>query len=108
MPVVYDFWYWPDIPGRGEFVRLTMEALSIEYRDCAREEGAQALIDDMKRHADMPAFAPRYLRENSAVIATPAKILLYLPAQPGVEPWGMRGPYWLDRVQLTIAGMNNG
>src|SRR3546814_17077795 len=84
MPVVYDFWYWPDIPGRGEFVRLTMEALSIEYRDCAREEGAQALIDDMKRHADMPAFAPPSLRVNSAVIAQPANILMYFSERHGL------------------------
>src|SRR3546814_1178184 len=81
MPVVYDFWYWPGIPGRGEFVRLTMEALRIEYRDCAREEGAQALIDDIKRHADMPAFAPPYLRVNSAVIAQTANILMYLRSE---------------------------
>ena len=22
----YDLWYWAEIPGRGEFVRLTLEA----------------------------------------------------------------------------------
>jgi len=27
----YQLWYWPDIPGRGEFVRLALEAAEIDY-----------------------------------------------------------------------------
>ena len=35
--MTYGLWYWPGIQGRGEFVRLPMEAAGIEYNDCARE-----------------------------------------------------------------------
>ena len=44
----YDFWYWPNIPGRGEFVRLTLEACGIAYVDCAREIVVQADELDMQ------------------------------------------------------------
>ena len=37
--MTYDLWYWTGIPGRGEFVRLALEAGGIPYRDRAREEG---------------------------------------------------------------------
>ena len=40
----YDLWYWPDLQGRGEFVRLALEAAGIPYRDRAREDGAEALL----------------------------------------------------------------
>src|SRR3546814_5700872 len=59
----------------------------------------------MKRHADMPAFAPPYLRVNSAVIAQTANILMYLSERHGFDPWRMRTRYWLNQVQLTIADM---
>ena len=42
-----DLWYWPEIQGRGEFVRLVLEAGEIPYRDRAREEGAKAMMRDM-------------------------------------------------------------
>src|SRR3546814_17826058 len=59
----------------------------------------------MKRHADMPAFAPPYLRVNSAVIAQTANILMYLSERHGFDPWRMRTRNWLNQVQLTIADM---
>ena len=40
MPI--DLYYWPMIPGRGEFVRLVLEVADVDYRDVARlpvEEG---------------------------------------------------------------------
>lgn len=33
-----EFYYWPDIPGRGEFVRLAMEDAAYPYVDVARGE----------------------------------------------------------------------
>lgn len=49
--MAYDFWYWPTIAGRGEFVRLTLEACGIDYRDRAREDGVEALVDAYPRVA---------------------------------------------------------
>ena len=39
----YDLWYWPGLPGRGEFVRLTLEAAGLPYRDRGVAGGAEAL-----------------------------------------------------------------
>ena len=34
--MTYDLYYWPGIQGRGEFVRLALEAAGADYRDVAR------------------------------------------------------------------------
>ena len=35
--MAYELHYWPTIQGRGEFVRLALEAAGAEYVDVARE-----------------------------------------------------------------------
>ena len=46
--MAYELWYWPSIQGRGEFVRLPLEAAGIAYeRLRARRAGVDALIADM-------------------------------------------------------------
>ncbi|BBF68661.1 glutathione S-transferase [Sphingomonas bisphenolicum] len=100
--MAYDFWYWPTIAGRGEFVRLTLEACGIAYRDRAREEGADALMADMADHARGPAFAPPYLGIEGATVAQTANILFYLSERHECGPSGMKSRYWLAQIQLTI------
>jgi len=101
----YDFWYWPTIPGRGEFVRLTLEACGIPYRDRAREDGAQALVADMGLHDPAPAFAPPYLAIDGATVAQTANILFYLAERHDCGPTAMKARYWLAQVQLTVMDM---
>ncbi|WP_031304661.1 glutathione S-transferase [Sphingobium quisquiliarum] len=103
--MAYDFWYWPSIPGRGEFVRLTLEACAIPYRDRAREDGAEALIADMARHDAGPAFAPPYIATDGRTIAQTANILFYLAERHECGPSGLKARYWLLQVQLTIMDM---
>lgn len=103
--MVYDLWYWPDIPGRGEFVRLMLEACGIAYRDRAREDGAQALLADMAGDARDPAFAPPYLSVDGTVVAQTANILLYLSDRRDCGPPPERQRYWLAQLQLTIMDM---
>ncbi|MBO6686674.1 MAG: hypothetical protein JJ925_17405, partial [Parvibaculum sp.] len=33
----YELFYWPGIPGRGEYVRLALEEAGAPYIDVARE-----------------------------------------------------------------------
>lgn len=98
----YKLWYWAEIQGRGEFVRLAMEAGDIAYVDMAREQGSDALIEDMKARKDRPPFAPPYLDTGSQVIAQVANILLYLGERHGIAPSDEAGRRWLHEVQLTI------
>lgn len=100
--MTYDLWYWAEIPGRGEFVRLALEAGAIAYRDRAREEGSDALVRDMERRKGQVPFAPPYLVDGDLCIAQTANILLFLserhlgPADPGTR-------HFAHTLQLTIA-----
>src|SRR3954468_15526675 len=103
--MTYDLWYWPGIPGRGEFVRLALEAGGIPYRDRARSEGERGLIADMKARADQPPFAPPYLVAGRRVIAQTANILLFLGEKHRLAPASESGRLWTNQLQLTIADM---
>ncbi|MES2045786.1 MAG: glutathione S-transferase [Pseudomonadota bacterium] len=98
----YRLWYWPTIQGRGEFVRLALEAAGIAYEDCARAGGAQALIADMKKRGPAGPFAPPYIEAEGGTIAQVAAILLYLGDKHGLAPSDAADRYWLHQLQLTI------
>lgn len=100
----YDLWYWPGIPGRGEFVRLALEAKAIPYRDLARAEGGAARLSlDLDEPRAQPPFAPPYLIANGMTIAQVANILLFLGETHGLAPADAKGRYWVNQLQLTIA-----
>jgi len=98
----YDLWYWPGLPGRGEFVRLALEAAGLPYRDRGVEEGAEALLADMRK-GDRPPFAPPYLRVGGKAIAQVANILHWLTERHDLAPAPER--VWLHQLQLTISDM---
>lgn len=99
-----DLWYWPSIQGRGEFVRLPLEAAGIAYRDRAREDGAEALIADMKARHDRSPFAPPYLAmADGRSVAQVANILLFLGEREGLAPPATDERFWLHQLQLTVA-----
>ena len=99
----YNLWYWPGIQGRGEFVRLALEAAGIEYCDCARERGAEALMEDMASHGRRLPFAPPYLTLDGFVVAQVANILLYLGEHHDLAPSRLADRLWLHQLQLTVA-----
>tara|TARA_B100000678_G_scaffold110775_3_gene92679 strand:- start:1116 stop:1820 length:705 start_codon:yes stop_codon:yes gene_type:complete len=100
----YNLWYWPGLQGRGEFVRLSLEAAGIDYRDCGRELGADALIEDMNGYARRP-YAPPYLELDGFAIAQVANILMFLGERHHLAPSNMADRLWLHQVELTIADM---
>jgi glutathione S-transferase len=103
--MAYDLWYWPSIQGRGEFVRLAMEAAGIEYRDRAREEGADALVADMEQRAPYAPFAPPYLDTGSMTIAQVAHILTFLADAQGLAPKDEPTLFWTIQLQLTVTDL---
>ena len=105
----YELYYWPSIPGRGEFVRLALEQAGLDYVDVCREPATQgygvpammrALAGEM---GSGPAFAPPILRSGSLVIAQTANILLYVGERHGLGPKNDAGRYRVHQMQLTIA-----
>lgn len=100
--MAYTLWYWAEIQGRGEFVRLAMEAAGIDYVDAARDRGSDALIADMKTRTTRAPFAPPYLDTGDQVIAQVANILQWLGGHHDIAPQDEASRAWLNEVQLTV------
>lgn len=107
--MAYELHYWPGIQGRGEFVRLALEAAGAPYIDVARGpdsagQGLPALqgrLDD--RSAVQPPFAPPFLVDGDIVIGQTAAILMHLAPTLKLVGRSERARIWTHQVQLTIA-----
>lgn len=105
----YELFYWPSIPGRGEFVRLALEQAGAEYVDVARGSdasgrGVSALMRQLgDRGSEHPPFAPPFLKAGNRIIGQTANILLFLGVRHRLAPAGDTGRLWAHQLQLTIA-----
>jgi len=100
----YELYYWPEIQGRGEYVRLALEEAGAAYVDVARgPRGTAAMMKMMDAHGGTPPFAPPFLKAGKLVIGQTANILLYLGSRHGLAPKSEAGKLWVHQLQLTIA-----
>jgi glutathione S-transferase len=102
--MTYQLYYWPGIPGRGEFVRLALEYAGAPYEDVAREPGGMdRLMTGLEPgEAPHPSFAPPYLKDGRLVIGQTAAILLHLGPKLDLAPLTDSGRLWTHQIQLTI------
>src|SRR5512142_2127605 len=100
----YELYYWPEIQGRGEFVRLALEDAGADYVDIARgRQGMSAMMRLMESKAvRRPPFAPPFLKAGKLVIAQTANILLFLGPRLRLAPSTEASRRWLHQLQLTI------
>ncbi|MDA8230392.1 MAG: glutathione S-transferase [Magnetospirillum sp.] len=104
--MAYELFYWPDIQGRGEFVRLALEEAGAEYVDVARSGGLGAMMALMEGEGvERPPFAPPFLRDGDVLVGQTAAILFYLGPRLGLAPSGEEGRLWTHQIQLTIADL---
>ncbi len=100
----YQLFYWPEIQGRGEFVRLALEDAGAPYDDVARKSGGMnkmmALMDGAREKR--PPFAPPILKAGSRVFAQTANILFYLGPRLKLAPRVEADRLWLHQLQLTV------
>ena len=105
----YELYYWPEIQGRGEFIRLALEEAGADYVDVARREGKRGVAAMMKfiddKSSARPPFAPPYLKVGKLVIAQTANILLYLGPRLNLSPRDEGGSLWAHQLQLSIADL---
>jgi len=102
----YQLYYWPNIQGRGEYVRLALEEADADYSDVARGgSGIAAMTNMMEAHERTPPFAPPFLKAGNLVIGQTANILLYLGTRHGLAPKAEAGKLWVHQLQLTIADL---
>jgi glutathione S-transferase len=102
----YELYYWPEIQGRGEFVRLALEEAGAKYVDVARvpRRGVSELLRLMEsRSLKRLPFAPPFLKAGKLVIAQTANILFYLGPRLGLVPKSEPSRLWAHQLQLTIA-----
>ncbi len=105
----YELYYWPGIPGRGEFVRLALEEAGVGYVDIAKDAGGeeaaihklQYVLDDTK--APHPPFAVPVLKAGDLLISQTANILMFLGAHNGLAPADEASRFWAHQLQLVIA-----
>jgi glutathione S-transferase len=106
----YALYYWPTIQGRGEFVRLALEAAGAAYQDIARMQGRGAGVPALlkflqNRELSRPPFAPPFLKAGRTVIGQTANILQFLGARHGLAPSDEAGRMWVNELQLTAADL---
>ena len=111
--MAYQLYYWPGLQGRGEFVRLALEAADAPYTDVARGDatagqGMPALLHCLDNaSAVRPAFACPMLVDGKLVIAQTAAILLYLGPRLKLVGASEADRIWTHQIQLTIADAVN-
>ena len=109
--MAYELYYWPEIQGRGEFIRLALEEAGADYVDVARRPesngGGAAVIIAFLERQDLacPPFAAPFLKDGERVIGQTANILLYLGPRLGLAPDSETERLWVHQIQLTIADL---
>ncbi len=91
----YRLYYWAEIQGRGEFIRLALEDAGAEYVDVLRTSGGFSTPKNI--------FALPCLVAGKRVISQTANILLYLGPRLRLAPKDEAGRLWVHQLQLTIA-----
>ena len=102
--MIYELFYWSEIQGRGEFVRLALEEAGARYRDVNRERGDGAAVHLMDG-AETPSFAPPFLRDGDVLVGQMPAILLHLGPKLGLVPDDDRSKLWTHQIQLTLCDL---
>ena len=102
----YELYYWPQIQGRGEFVRLALEDAGADYVDVARlpneQGGGIPAMMNLLKNAEEPVFAPPILRIDGHLVAHTALILHVLGPRLGLVPDDEAARLRAHQLQLSI------
>jgi glutathione S-transferase len=101
-----ELYYWPGIPGRGEFVRLLLEDAGASYVDVARvrKNGLKNMMRFLE--GDEPGalpFAPPFVKVGTVIVAQTANILAFLAPRFGLVPDDVALRAEASQIQLTLA-----
>lgn len=110
---MYELYYWPEIPGRGEFIRLAFEDTGTPF--------VEVVADPSRGVAELQRFltgspdalgvdgplplAPPFLRDGRLVLSQVANILQYLGPRLGLVPDDELSRLRVHQVQLTLADL---
>lgn len=91
----YQLYYWPEIQGRGEFIRLALEDAGADYVDVLRGSGGFSLPKGV--------FALPCLAAGRTMVSHTAAILHFLGPRLDLAPKDEAGRLRVHQLQLTIA-----
>ncbi|MDF3919870.1 glutathione S-transferase [Salinicola salarius] len=106
--MTYELYYWPGIPGRGEFVRLALEDAGADYVDVGKQSaadgGGAGAVSEFIHGGELgrPHFAPPVLKAGDIVVSHVANILQFLGPRLGLVPEGEASRLWANGLQLTL------
>lgn len=105
---MYNLYYWSHIQGRGEFVRLALEAAGADYVDVVRRSekrggGRSAVLAILQGNDPRAPFAPPILEADGEWISQTANILAFLGPRLGLVPKDAAARRWANQLQLVIA-----
>lgn len=105
---MYRLYYWPGIPGRGEFVRLVLEQAGADYVDVARlpesEGGGAGAVVRARRGAlgGLRPYAPPILEHDGLVLSQTANLCLYVARRHGLAPDDAKGQAMANQLAMTV------
>jgi len=97
---MYQLYYWPGLPGRGEFIRLVLEHAEVAYEDIGVNQGFEPIVA-MKQTA--AGFAPPYLVHGEFTLAQMPAICIYLGQRHGLCPTDPACSARVLQLLLTIS-----
>jgi glutathione S-transferase len=103
----YELYYWPEIQGRGELIRLVLEDAGCAYLDVGREPDGHARLAallDGGRPGFVP-FALPVLIADELVLSQTVAITSFLAERHGLAPPDERGRRQALAIALTIADL---
>ncbi|PRP93546.1 glutathione S-transferase [Enhygromyxa salina] len=107
----YQLYYWPFLPGRGEFVRLVLEQAGVAYDDVARRSkqdggGPSAVVEQLRvAGPGLRVLAPPVLVHGEVRLAQMPNICAYLGERHGLAPVEPAGRAEAMQLQLTITDL---
>ncbi len=104
--MTYELYYWPEIQGRGEFIRLVLEDAGCDYVDVGREPDGDARLAAVLegKHGLVP-FALPVLRAGAILMAQTVAITSFLAERHGLAPTSEQGRMAALTIALTIADL---
>jgi glutathione S-transferase len=103
-----ELYYWPGIPGRGEFVRLLLEEAGAPYVDVVRSgrQGMAAMNRFLEggRPGALP-FAPPFVKLGDTVVSQTANVLAFLAPRFRLVPKDAALRAEAGQIQLTLADL---
>jgi glutathione S-transferase len=101
---MYELYYWPGIPGRGEFIRLAFEDAGAEYADIGRRDGAAAVSRWLAAdETAYPPFAPPFIRHHEfGFVSHVAHILQVIGPELDLAPDDSAERAFCHSLHLTL------